>query len=145
VNKSIDELKDIIVDGMKLKSGEREIEIRRLPNNVIKINNKLISWIDFQDLLLNGTYELIINENELDLFASEPIRDLKKKRGGRREGSGRKKIDKGKKRKPSLFTLSPEALEALDYLCGMYGEKKSSMIDSLLIDKANTLKYSIEH
>lgn len=140
--KSIDELKILVVDGMKLKAGNKEIEIRRFPNNVIKVHNKLISWADFRDLLINSDYELIVNEQDVDLLTGAHQEPAKKNqgRGGRRPGSGRKKLDNSEKKKPSLFTLSPEALEALDYLCGIYGDKKSSIIDKILINKAEVLK-----
>lgn len=129
--KSIDELKSIIVDGMILKAGKREIEIRRFPNNIIKIHNRSIKWTALQDLLANSDYKLMVNEKELDLF------EKKSNRGGRRlpgpgKTLGRNKIDPDKKKKIVSLSLSPDTISDLDKLAQEKGCSRSQYIEMLI-------------
>ncbi|MCG8553356.1 MAG: hypothetical protein MI799_23370 [Desulfobacterales bacterium] len=106
--KTISELKKIVKDGMFLQSENDTVKIRRFPNNIIQIYGKSVSWVDFQDLLINGNYKLLIKEEQKEL-------DFKQTgRGGRRLGSGRKKIDPAKKKVVKSVSLSPEIFKRLD-------------------------------
>lgn len=69
MKKSIEELKAVVKDGMRLISSKTDsVVIRRFPNNIIKIHNRSVSWKALQDILINGEYELEVNESQLDLF-----------------------------------------------------------------------------
>ena len=118
---------------MFLQSDNDTVKIRRFPNNVIQLHGKSVSWVDFQDLLINGNYKLLIEEEQKEL-------DFKQKgRGGRRLGSGRKKIDSAKKKVVKSVCLSPEIFEELKRFvhrknkCGGSKVTISSVIEQLII------------
>ena len=110
MNKSIEDLKNIISDKSQIlsKNGKESIEIRRFPNNIIKIYNKPISWISLQELLMNGDFTLLITEDQQELKLDE------KRHGGLRLGSGRKSKKNSEKKKVVSFTLSLDARSTLD-------------------------------
>lgn len=133
--KTISELKLLIKDGMKLRSDSGEITIRRFPNNIIMMHGKSISWIDFQDLLINGTYRLVVNEDQQDINFKQSGR------GGRRFGSGRKTIVENQKNKVRSFSLSPNTNQILDTWLAENNDdfyedgKQKKMTASLIIDR----------
>ena len=72
MKKSINNLKAIVTDGMRLISkNSSPMVIRRYPNNIIKIYNRSVSWKTLQDILINGEYELEVREAQPDLFKTK--------------------------------------------------------------------------
>jgi len=121
-NYSIENLKKIVVDGTMIKSQLGNlVEIKRYPNNVIKIKGQLVSWAWLKEILIQGDDTLIVEEKEIDLF---PV-----KHGGPRVagpgkimGRPKKKIKKNVK----SFTLSDAAcghLSCVDCSKSQYVEK----------------------
>lgn len=129
--KSIEDLKLLIVDGMILKSKNGDtIEIKRFPNNIIKLYNKIISWVDFQEFLINGDYELIINEKQESLDFGK-----KSKWGGHRlAGIGKTlgRPKKGEKKKLVGIYLDSSTRQMLDSICAESNYTKSYLISGLI-------------
>jgi len=125
---SISYLKTIITDGIKLKSkGDRYQIIKRFPNNVIRLNNQLISWAFLREILIQGDFVLSINEIDLDLF--------KKKHGGPRVAGPGKTMGRPKKKIKKVvksFTFSKKASERLDILASHHRISKSALMETLL-------------
>lgn len=132
MNKFISDLKNLITDKTQIYARDEKtvIEIRRFPNNIIKINNKSISWIALQNLLINGDFTLLINEKQEELKFGE------KKHGGLRSGAGRKTKTSGEKKKVKSFTLSNAAIDHLEKLCERYDKNKSEVIELLIHQEA---------
>lgn len=120
-SRTIKNLKNIIIDGTLLisKNGN-ETKIQRFRNNVIKINNEMISWKQLQDIITNGAFHLKIENNKL-YFS---------KKGGVRPGAGAK--IKEKKHKTQSFSLSPGAITYLDYLVFNKRISKSKIIENII-------------
>ena len=112
MKKSIESLKAIVTDGMKLirQSGD-PVVIRRFPNNIIKIHNKSVSWETLLDLLVNGEYELDIKDSNSDLSKLNH-----KKWGGYRFPGPGKKLGRNKvkdKKVPVTISIRQSIKEKL--------------------------------
>lgn len=125
------ELKNIIQDGMKITAPMtgREMTIQRCPNNILKLDGRLIKWDDLRDLLLNSELELHIKETQEVLFEN------KKEWGGARSGAGRP-IVKGKKC-PVSFGITNDIKLKLADLCDYHNMSKSELV-AQLIEQSHT-------
>jgi len=138
--KSIPELKKLILKADKphlssfgsLHVEYKKIDIEVCGNNIIKINNKPISWVNLQDLIYNGDYNLVLSGNKIENKTSH---------GGYRLPGPGKKIGRPKsdnRKIPTSFTLSRGTIAKLDYLSDNQKMSKSEVI-SHLIEAANIL------
>lgn len=117
--KTIDELKEIVVDGMIVKSGNKEYTIRRGLSNDLRFMGRLISWKNFHSLLLNSDYKLIVHESQQE-FSFKSIGP-----GGCRTGAGRKPIDPDQKKIRKTVTLSPESISRIENFLNSFSETDS--------------------
>lgn len=132
MEKSIEELKDLVVDGtiIKLRCGIENV-VERFPNNVIKINGEMISWRKFREALIVGDYEL------LDPDTREVIVENGKKWGGARVPGPGKKIGapkKAEKKKTVSFSLDAVSIEIIEQFAREQGIKKSEALSLILVD-----------
>lgn len=129
--KSIQDLKKLIKDGMVLVSDAEQIRIHRAANNILRIHGRLVSWPDLQDILANGTYDLMSKDGKKIVDGSA------RGWGGRRIAGpgkklGRKAKDPEKKKRSMSFSLSYETRDKLDELCRIHGKKRSQIIEMLI-------------
>lgn len=144
MDKSIKELKNIIQDGMTLLAGDGTGEkiIKRLPNNVLRIDNKLVSWQQLHDWLTNGEYMLLINEDEPELvFPNKKSKNLdfsnkkNKNWGGVRTAGKGKKIgrpQKTEKKRTVSFSLDAVSIAIIEQVSQERGIKKSEALTMIL-------------
>lgn len=129
--KSIEELKLLIVDRMVLKSKNgNKIEIRRFPNNIIKIFNKSVTWIYLQDLIANSEYSLIVNENQEELNLEKQYNWGGRRLAGPGKTLGRPK--KGDKKKLVGIYMDEATRYKFNIICHQLKKKKSDLISELI-------------
>lgn len=126
---SIEYLKTVVLDQSELRYPTGSIFISRLSNNVLRINGKLISWKNLRELLISGSYELIVKDEKKIKLNGGP--------GGCRipgpgKTLGRNKINPEEKKKTVSFTLSNLAVEKIGILAKSYEVSKSKMIEELI-------------
>ena len=130
---TIDELKNLIKDRITLQGITETFEIVRFPNNVIRIDGRLVSWKHLENLLSGGEYKLILPEQK------------KSNWGGLRSAGPGKKIGRNPahpdmKKKPRSFAMSENDIQQLEYLCKRYGYTKSQMVVQLIKEKIRSIQ-----
>jgi hypothetical protein len=128
--KTIDELKLLVKDGSILKAGDKEYKISRGFSNDLRFRGRLISWQTLQDLLVNGSYILMVDDFSVDC--------TQKGRGGFRLGSGRKKIDPNKKKARKTITIDQKLLTILETKAKQSNKSLSAVIESMLFNRVVT-------
>lgn len=144
MKKSIEELKEIVTDGMLLKGAIKypfidpstldEMIIRRYPNNIIRIDGRVISWVDLAEILITSDYELQTPGEKENLFKKNTVR------GGLRVAGpgkklGRNPVDTAKKKIVKSFSLEPAIIENLNNLANYQGVSMSRIVSMLINDK----------
>lgn len=133
--KSVDELKKIIKNEMVLNGGGFKMDLNRAANNILRIDNRLVSWGSFRDILANGEY-VLEDKN------GKKIMDNKKRNwGGARVAGPGKKVGGPKKnpmdkKKPTSVSMSDNTRDILDDLCKKYGKKRSELLEMLILEKS---------
>ncbi len=136
---SIDNLKKIIHDGMALANAKRRVEIRRGANNILRVHGRLVTWIDLQDMLANGEYDLVTKDGKTVVDSKE------RGWGGARVAGPGKKIGQPKKpvaekKRPVSFSMSNQTRDKLDELCEKLGKKRSEVLELLVNEKIESIE-----
>lgn len=120
-------LKQVVTDGMFLKglgpNKDNDIIIRRYPNNVIMMHGKAVSWDLLLGLILNGEYELIVQEQDKDIV-TEKIIPLPKR--------GRPQKDKHEKKTPLSISLNREDIVKLKGISSYLSKNRSASVAHLI-------------
>ena len=129
--KSIPELKRMIIKADKPYLGRLDnsakIDIEVCGNNIIKIHNKPISWVDFQDLIYNRDYILHLGN---DIMKNE------RGHGGMRLPGPGKKIGRPKsenRKIPTSFTLHRGTIEKINQFALDKCMSKSEVVEHLVL------------
>ena len=143
MNKTIDHLKAVVTDGMRLLSDSSPpIVIRRFPNNVIKVHNRIISWQSLQDLLINGEYALELNDTE-----SNVLEFNKSSWGGYRVPGPGKKLGRKTvrdKKVPLTLSVRESVKEKMNELLEIRGIDKNEFFKHLINTAHDELKNKIQ-